>query len=68
MIHLTRLNGSTVTVNAELIELVESTPDTVITLTTGKKLLVGEPTEEIVRKVLCYRRALMAARPGKRCR
>ena len=42
MIEVTRLNGTTVLINAELIELVEETPDTVISLTTGRKLIVKE--------------------------
>ncbi|MDU4959901.1 MAG: flagellar FlbD family protein [Sporomusaceae bacterium] len=45
--------------NAELIETIEETPDTVITLTNGKKLIVDEPMDGIVRKVMEYRRALM---------
>ena len=44
--------------NAELIETIEETPDTVITLTNGKKLLVEESMDEVVRKVMDYRRAL----------
>lgn len=44
--------------NAELIETVEETPDTVITLTNGKKLLVEESMDEVIRKVMDYRRAL----------
>lgn len=44
--------------NAELIETVEETPDTVITLTNGKKLIVEESMDEVVRKVMDYRRAL----------
>lgn len=45
--------------NAELIETIEETPDTVITLTNGKKLIVDEPMDAIVRKVMEYRRALL---------
>lgn len=44
--------------NAELIETIEETPDTVITLTNGKKLIVEESMDEIVRKVMDYRRAI----------
>ncbi|KYZ77287.1 flagellar protein FlbD [Anaerosporomusa subterranea] len=44
--------------NAELIETIEETPDTVVTLTNGKKLIVEESMDEIVRKVMEYRRAL----------
>jgi flagellar protein FlbD len=44
--------------NAELIETIEETPDTVITLTNGKKLIVAEGMDEVVRRVMDYRRAL----------
>lgn len=44
--------------NAELIETIEETPDTVITLTSGKKLIVEESMDEIVRRVMDYRRAI----------
>jgi flagellar protein FlbD len=56
MITLTRFNGSAVVVNAELIKLVESTPDTIITLIGGDKFLVKETVAEIVGKVMEYRR------------
>ena len=42
MIEVTRLNGTQILVNADLIELVEETPDTVITFTTGRKIIVKE--------------------------
>lgn len=58
MIEVTRLNGQALVVNAELIETVEATPDTVITLTTQRKLVVREPVAEVVSRVLAYRRAL----------
>jgi flagellar protein FlbD len=59
MIKVTRLKAKDEFVlNAELIEMIEETPDTVVTLTNGKKLLVEESMEEIVRKVMQYRRAI----------
>lgn len=60
MIKLNRLKtrDSEFILNAELIETIEETPDTVITLTNGKKLIVEESAEEIVRKVMDYRRAI----------
>lgn len=58
MIKVTRLNGNELVLNAELIETIEETPDTVITLTNGKKLVVEETLEEIVRRVMDYRRAI----------
>lgn len=56
MIRVTRLNGQEMVLNADLIETVEGTPDTVISLTTGRKVLVREPPAEITRRVLAYRR------------
>lgn len=61
MIKVTRLDHSELVVNAELIETVEATPDTVITLTSGKKLVVSEGVEEIVRRVMEYRRDVYGA-------
>jgi len=54
MIRLTRLNGRTITVNALLIESIEETPDTMITLVTSKKITVLEPEKEVVRLVTEY--------------
>ena len=59
MIKLTRIKShDEFVLNAELIEMIEETPDTVVTLTNGKKLLVEESMEELVRKVMQYRRAI----------
>ncbi|MBU2702005.1 flagellar protein FlbD [Sporomusaceae bacterium BoRhaA] len=60
MIKLSRLksNGTEIILNAELIETIEQTPDTVITLTNGKKILVEESMDEVVRKAMDYRRAI----------
>lgn len=58
MIHLTRLNHLPLVLNADLIEWIEVTPDTVISLTTGQKLVVLEPAEEVVARVLEFRRAI----------
>lgn len=63
MIMITRLNGTSVMVNPELIELIEHTPDTLITLTTGNKLNVLEPVDEVVRRILEYRRACQTSLP-----
>jgi flagellar protein FlbD len=54
MIRITRINGSSIVVNALLIESVESTPDTLITLITGKKMMVREPVDEVVSLVKQY--------------
>ena len=58
MIAVTKLNNQSVVVNAELIKFVESTPDTMLTLTTGERILVKETSDEIVRKVVHYGRML----------
>lgn len=55
MIRLTKLNKSTFILNSELIEMMESTPDTVITMTNGKKYVVTESIEEVVAKVIQYK-------------
>lgn len=54
MIDVTRMNGSLLTVNNHLIEMVEETPDTVITLTTGKKIIVKESRQEVKNLVKLY--------------
>lgn len=60
MIKLSKLksNDTEFILNAELIETIEQTPDTVITLTNGKKILVEESMDEVVRKAMDYRRAI----------
>ena len=60
MINVSRLDGSEFIVNAELIELVEGTPDTVLTLTTGAKFIVRESSAEVVDRVVAYRRRAYA--------
>lgn len=55
MIELTRLNDTKFTLNADLIETVEEVPDTVITLTTGKKLFVKENRYEVRDLVILYK-------------
>ena len=52
MIALTQLNGACIYVNQSLIETFESTPDTVLTLTTGKKVIVRESPQEVIDKVV----------------
>ncbi len=56
MIDLTKMSGSEVTINADLIETVEETPDTVITLTTGKKFIVKESRQQVKNLVKSYKR------------
>ncbi len=59
MIRITRLNNTELIVNADLIEFIEATPDTIITLTTGQKLIASEPVEEIIERVIAFRRRIM---------
>jgi len=61
MITLHKLNGHAVVVNAELIETLEPGPQTAVHLATGNKLLVNESADEIVAKVVEYRKAVNAA-------
>ncbi|MFN7935074.1 MAG: flagellar FlbD family protein [Bryobacteraceae bacterium] len=56
MIRLTRLNHVPIFLNSDLIEHIEMTPDTVISLTTGQKLVVLEKAEVVVERVIEYRR------------
>ncbi len=58
MIHLTRLNRSPIVLNADLIEHIELTPDTVISLTSGEKIRVLESADEVVRRVIEWRRQI----------
>lgn len=58
MIQLTRINHVPLVLNSDLIEHIEKTPDTVISLTNGQKFVVRESAEEIVRKVIDFRRAI----------
>ena len=62
MIQLTRFDGSHFYVNVEYIEFVEATPDTLLSLIDHKKLLVREPADEVVRKIMDYHRQ-MGERP-----
>ena len=59
MIHLTKLNGSEYVLNDDLIESLESTPDTTITLVSGQKMNVKEPVDEVVSRVVDFRRLVM---------
>ena len=60
MIHLTRLNNSKLIVNSDLIKWIEQSPDTVITLLNGEKILVQEPVHEVVSRVIDFRRQVFA--------
>ena len=60
MIEVTKINGVKVLVNPDLIELVEETPDTVLTLTTGRKIIVKESRQDIKNLVILYRKDIFA--------
>jgi len=56
LIKLKKLDGNEIAINAELIETVQATPDTIITLTTNKKIIVNEELDEVIDKILLYHR------------
>jgi flagellar protein FlbD len=64
MIEVTRLNKKEFVLNCDWIETVESTPDTVITLTNGKKYVVAENVDDIVKKVVEYKRKIFCTNNG----
>ncbi|BCG59680.1 flagellar FlbD family protein [Paenibacillus sp. URB8-2] len=60
MISVTRLNGSPMWLNALLVEMVEESPDTYITLVTGKRLIVLEKADEVIAKIRDYNKEIGA--------
>lgn len=61
MIQLTRLNHHEITVNSDLIECLECTPDTLVRLTNGETMMVLESVEQVVRKVVDFKRMIYGA-------
>lgn len=59
MIYLTRFGGQRFLLNAELVQEVESTPDTIVTLTSGKKVMVAESVDEVRSAVIEYKRTII---------
>ena len=59
MVQLTRLNNKPLTVNSDLIKFVEQSPDTLVTLVTGEKIVVLEKASEIVARVIDFRRSVL---------
>jgi flagellar protein FlbD len=55
MITVTKINDRDIIVNCDLIEIIESTPDTTLTTTTGKKILIRDTVEEVLDKVVAYK-------------
>lgn len=60
MISVTRLNGHRVVLNADLIKFLEETPDTMITLVNGERIIVKEALDEVVRRAIDYTRHVRA--------
>jgi flagellar protein FlbD len=63
MIRLTRINHLPLVLNSDLIEHIEAAPDTIISLTNGQKLVVSESVEEVIQKVIEFRRAIQGGLP-----
>jgi flagellar protein FlbD len=63
MIALTRLNGQPIMVNCDLIEFLEETPDTVVTLTSGNKLVVRDRMHDIQQKIVEFKRSIYGPAP-----
>ena len=58
MIRLSRINNQEIILNSELIEYIEKTPDTIITLVNGHKIVVLENPEEVIKKVIAYKQKI----------
>jgi flagellar protein FlbD len=58
MITVTRLNNTSIVVNPDLIVFIEETPDTIITLSNGEKLVIQEKVKEVIRRVIEFRRSI----------
>ena len=63
MVEVTKMNGEKILVNPQLFEIVEETPDTVITMTTGKKIIVKESRQMVKNLVKSYKRECSSANP-----
>jgi flagellar protein FlbD len=64
MIHVTRINRVPLVLNSDLIEHVEATPDTVISLINGQKFMVLESADEIIRRIIGFRRQILVPQPA----
>jgi flagellar protein FlbD len=64
MIRVKKMDGDEIVINAELIETIQATPDIVITLTNNKKFLVMDSEDEIINKVIEYRRRVLYPSEG----
>jgi flagellar protein FlbD len=66
MIRLTRINRIPLVINSDLIEHIEVTPDTVVSLTTGQKFIVLETADEVIERVIRFRREVSCPEPERR--
>ena len=57
MITITRINDSELTINCDLIETIESTPDTTITMTTGRRIIAKESIADLIDKIVAFKAA-----------
>ena len=60
MIRITRFDGTQVVVNSDIIQTVEETPDTIVTLTTGDKMMIKETVDEVIQAVIEFKRSIFA--------
>ncbi len=58
MIKVTRLNDSELVINTDMVEFIEAIPDTIISLTTGKKIMIKESVDEIIEKIEDYKKRI----------
>jgi flagellar protein FlbD len=65
MIRVTRLDGASIVLNCDLVQWIEETPDTVVVLTTGERVLVRESADELARRALEFKRAVAAGAAGR---
>ena len=59
MIQLTRLNGQPLIINSDMIKLIENAPDTVISLVNGDKIVVREPGDQVLERIVQFRRRVL---------
>jgi flagellar protein FlbD len=64
MIHITRINRVPLVLNSDLIEHIESAPDTIISLTNGQKFMVLESADEVIKRVIAFRRQIFVPSPA----
>jgi flagellar protein FlbD len=64
MITLSRLNGQVVAINPDLITWIEVTPDTIVSLVGGEKIIVREGLDEVIARIIGFRRAIGGGLPG----